>query len=360
MIHSEIISKFENLIKIKDEWNRVYSISSSGNFFLSWQLVTTWWKHFGNNNKLHVLLVKDSDEIVGIAPLMIFEEKRKMITMKCLSFIGQSGAELCPDHIDIITKPGYEKEVANCVINSILTNGGWDKISFSDISGDSVFYNELTTILDRQKIRYYSGISNISPYAKLPTNKNEKKWKYYHRRLADKADIRFEHYSTKDDLITALNIVKNLLLKSAERNNRGSNWSDDNYYMFHKDLSESISGVNIISIAVLYCDNTPVSVLYGFIDKKKFMLYSTGFDSDYASFSVGQILIWLFCNYLVEQGLAFEFDFLRGDEDYKHRWTDVDRKDKFVYFYGNNPKGVLIKLTEMAYRKYQKFGNHEK
>jgi CelD/BcsL family acetyltransferase involved in cellulose biosynthesis len=51
-----------------------------------------------------------------------------------------------------------------------------------------------------------------------------------------------------------------------------------------------------------------------------------------------------------------EFDFLRGDEEYKARWTDLRRQNVSIHFYNRGMKATLI----LSYRKYRNRANHRR
>ena|SRR5438105_11909593 len=60
---------------------------------------------------------------------------------------------------------------------------------------------------------------------------------------------------------------------------------------------------------------------------KSVQLYLSGFDPALARFSLGTLLVGHAIEEAVREG-AEEFDFLRGQEDYKYRWG---AKDRLVY-----------------------------
>ena len=60
----------ENFFNMQSTWNELLSASMADSFFLSWEWLSEWWKHFGKGKELFVLAVRDSDGICGIAPLL--------------------------------------------------------------------------------------------------------------------------------------------------------------------------------------------------------------------------------------------------------------------------------------------------
>jgi len=59
-------------------------------------------------------------------------------------------------------------------------------------------------------------------------------------------------------------------------------------------------------------------VLLNYFYAGKYFFFIGGFDPDYARWSVGTVLFGYAIQHAIEEG-AREFDFLRGEEEYKYR-----------------------------------------
>ena len=63
------ISDYSDFSKMADSWNTLLA-SSNHSIFATWEWQSIWWKHFGNNRKLKILIAEENNETIGIAPLM--------------------------------------------------------------------------------------------------------------------------------------------------------------------------------------------------------------------------------------------------------------------------------------------------
>ena len=53
---------------LRGEWDELLQASESDCFFLTWEWLSTWWKHLADDRELCILTVRDGDELVAIAP----------------------------------------------------------------------------------------------------------------------------------------------------------------------------------------------------------------------------------------------------------------------------------------------------
>ena len=68
----QLIDNIDRWEEIRHEWNDIILENMDFfNPFLSFEWLSSWWEVFGEKRKLSILIAKSSDDIVGIAPLMI-------------------------------------------------------------------------------------------------------------------------------------------------------------------------------------------------------------------------------------------------------------------------------------------------
>src|SRR6185312_7118546 len=67
-----------------------------------------------------------------------------------------------------------------------------------------------------------------------------------------------------------------------------------------------------------------VAALYGFEAGGRFLYFQSGFDPEFSSLSPGTVLLSAVMEDLIAGGVT-RFEFLRGDERYKGRWTTEAR-----------------------------------
>ncbi|MDZ7808683.1 MAG: hypothetical protein U5K71_16465 [Gracilimonas sp.] len=78
-------SEFE---EISSEWKALVEIADV-EIFQTFEWQHTWWKYFGGNNKLHIVLFKKGSQLVGIMPFFIdYFHVIGYPVYRCLKMIG--------------------------------------------------------------------------------------------------------------------------------------------------------------------------------------------------------------------------------------------------------------------------------
>jgi hypothetical protein len=71
MVSVERIGTLQGLDGLRDVWDRLLVRSDFKNIFMTFDWLRTWWKIFGDDKELYVLVIRSEDTIIGIAPLML-------------------------------------------------------------------------------------------------------------------------------------------------------------------------------------------------------------------------------------------------------------------------------------------------
>src|SRR4051812_26586603 len=117
------------------EWNGLLSRTAADSIFLRWEWIQTWWKHFATPDRsLYVLAVRQSGQLVGLAPF--YQQVVKSPRMKELRFCGD---DVSPDHVDLIIAPGYEEAVGGALQGYLRANqADWDLQRLNNLAIDSL------------------------------------------------------------------------------------------------------------------------------------------------------------------------------------------------------------------------------
>ena len=65
-----VFESFDELESLETSWNQLLSKSPDKNPFLTYEWLSTWWKHFGKGKKLEIFIARENGEIILIAPTM--------------------------------------------------------------------------------------------------------------------------------------------------------------------------------------------------------------------------------------------------------------------------------------------------
>ena len=131
------VTQVHELQGVSNKWNNILKSSKSDTIFLTYEWVSTWITNFLGDDELYILFASVENEIVGIAPFYIRQEK--IITgsrLKSLRFIGDRDAG--SEYLDLIIKKGFERSTIQVFFEHIFKHcRDIDLFSLSDIRDNS-------------------------------------------------------------------------------------------------------------------------------------------------------------------------------------------------------------------------------
>jgi len=95
---------------------------------------------------------------------------------------------------------------------------------------------------------------------------------------------------------------------------------------FHTTLAALLAPLGHVRLYVLYVKEQPIAALYGFAFQQRFSYFQSGLEPAWSHRSPGTVLLACVLEDCIRRGER-EFDFLRGSEAYKSRWTQESRRD---------------------------------
>jgi CelD/BcsL family acetyltransferase involved in cellulose biosynthesis len=107
-------TSFDEIAKIQQEWDEFIE-SIGGEIFLSFDWCRIWWKHYGENRELLVVMYRDGEKLVGILPIFFEKIRLGPIAAKAAKFVGsdftlsQFSIPIDKDHIEPVLKAFREQ-----------------------------------------------------------------------------------------------------------------------------------------------------------------------------------------------------------------------------------------------------------
>jgi len=346
-----VVASLNAFRRLKNRWNALLERSHSNCIFLTWEWLFTWWKWYGNNSDLFILVIQDqANQIRGIAPLMA---RRTAAVFRRLQLIG-SDSKVCSDFLDIIAEKGWEKHVAKCIMRFLVkTRSQWHVFVLSSIPSDSSFLAVLRRLPEFRRLMRHKKVQNTAPSLSYPGTwdkllarfgrSTRKSITRKRRRIEKEFRVQFTPWSALFDRTQTINTVKRLQQKSISRKGLRGIFEDETYRNFHADIIDLFRREGWLYIVFLLCDGKPVAFLYAYLYGGKCYDYQRGFDTDYRSYSVGTVLQSYVFQDTISKGVR-TYDFLRGGEEYKYRFANSAREMLQVSFFNNRWSSVLLRL----------------
>jgi CelD/BcsL family acetyltransferase involved in cellulose biosynthesis len=329
--------------KMSDIWNRVLEKSRSNNIFLTWEWISTWWKHFGEGRKLLVLLLKKDGRIIGIVPLMYAQKKMNLVSLGMIEFIGVGLA----DYSDLILTE-EEEDCINAIFDFLeRLHLEWDVMDLRHIPGNSDTANMIQRV-GRKRGYPIVRKETICQYVPL-----DRSWEEYYRTLSAKMrknlssslrkcnTICMKHIEDAKDLKDSMQDFFNIYAKWLGQ--RHDDVPLDNLDGFLIDLAYAFLERGWLNLSFILLDKRPISSHFSFIYDNVFYSYQTPWDESYSNYDIGNLHNMFLLEYSMKNGLK-KFDFLRGDEPYKARWKTLRQNNVRILLLRKTIKGRLIRF----------------
>ena len=355
----EIVHGTEDLMAMREEWSDLLAESASDCLFLTWEWLTTWWRHLAGDRKLFVLAVRQRGRLLAIAPLVVRPAGiSSVLPFPALEFMGTGS--IGSDYLDVIIRRGQEasalKALAECLgatnraveleqvriggscaadLGKLLGDGGWS------LGEEQTNISRHIDLSGQSWPAYVGSLGRAHRY-----NFNRRL-----RQLGREFTIRFEKVSTEAERRAALGRL--IALHKARWSGYSRAFHTQNHLDFHEEITRLACERGWLRLYTLWLDEEAVAALYGFRYGGVFYFYQSGFDPNYGRYSTGLVTMGLTIRSAIEEG-AGEYDMLQGVEGYKGHWASGTRSLGRLEFYPPHVRGLVyrraIELSRAARR----------
>ncbi|GEM_PF-1209660 len=331
----ELVRDIVRFRELKDEWNNLLAKSELISVFLTWEWLYYWWIHFKADKELFILLIKDkeSGKLLGIAPFCIQKKELFNVTLvKKIMFLGTE--KVASDFLDFIIYPESNEKVLETIYKYLDDmKHTWDIVEVGDIDKNASSIKIIRKLANKKYLTLIKK-SQICPYVKLPqshallleslSSKMRSNLKRSTKQIGTRIAADFSTCTQKEQVkenIEKVVTLHNTRFKEKHGNKKvKSAFSGDVITNFHYEVAESFFANNWLKFYSLTLDNKIAASLYGFLYKNRLFYYQSGINPEWRNFGIGNVLYSYCLENCINSGLT-EFHFLRGNENYKFRWT---------------------------------------
>ena len=310
-------------------WNSLVEQSSADTPFSRYEYLSEWWKTLGGGEWKQATLVlvsaTENEQLVGIAPLFITEYDGQQSLMLV-------GSIEISDYLDLIVRPDDLPRFLSGLLDFLASSfaGNWSAIDWYNLPDSSPTLAALKAESERRDWTHHEEIYRPTP--RIPLNGSfdeylsrlDKKQRHEirrkMRRAAESGRVRFYVVDKSADIETELDAFFHLMVQ------------DPNKAMFLRDaMREQMSSTiqasyeqGYLWLGFLEVDGEKVAASLNFDYKNKLWGYNSGVSRAHMELSPGWVLLAHVIQWCCENN-RYEFDFMRGDEEYKYRFGGVNR-----------------------------------
>jgi CelD/BcsL family acetyltransferase involved in cellulose biosynthesis len=330
------VREIDNFESLEEEWNGLLENNLMGNnVFLSWEWLSTWWKHFGKERRLLILQVEDRNKVLAIAPLMLSKYKLPGFgNIRKIEFVGSPHSDY---HNFIILEK--KTECLETIIDFLKSLQVWDWIELKELPEHTRTADLLSGLTSQRssELKINKRTCNICPYLPLPnsfellrkslTKNLRQNLSKYLRIARERHALNIRKYNEAGFSVeAAMRIFVSLHQKRWRTEGSSGAFEGDDFRIFHMDIAKSFAEKGWLGLYFTTLDDEPVSAQYNFEYGQKMYNYLSGFDPEYSNYSIGNLTMMFVLEECIKRGFK-EYDMTRGNEPYKTHWTREHRRN---------------------------------
>ncbi len=284
-------------------WNSVFVLPG-------WLRV--WWQAFGSGAELYLRAVRQGEEIIGIAPLLIRGETASII----------GSADVC-DYLDFIVASGMERDFFSVLLDD-LKRKGVTHLDLKPLRPDSTVLTALVAIARNRKYDVLCHEEGVSVELDLPstwdeylaslTKKQRHEVKRKLRRLWEAGNVDYRCIAVNQSVGDFMDTFFKLFSLSREEK---ASFMTARMKSFFRSLAEAMAEIGLLRFGILELNALPVAMTMGFDYNDVVYLYNSAYDPKYSYLSVGLLSKVLCIKESIQSGRK-KWDFLKGGEPYKY------------------------------------------
>ncbi|MCG8583935.1 MAG: GNAT family N-acetyltransferase [Pirellulales bacterium] len=272
------VNQLHRLNSYRDAWNARLAETPGATFFHSLSWLETYWRHFGENQTLRVLVIRDANEVQGFVPLVVRSD-RKCIVGRCRkltypladwgSFYGPIGAN--PSRLlDIALS-----HIADSRKDWDLLDLGWASPAEQDAveTRRRLMANSMPAECQTQDETAVIDLDGTwDDYLTSRTSKWRNNFRRWQRRLAEHGPLRHIRYRpagvSRDDGDPRWDLYTTCEKIAAESwqgsSTDGTTLSHESVKPFLRDLHAVAASQGAVDLNLLYVGDTPIAFEYGY------------------------------------------------------------------------------------------------
>ena len=305
------------------DWYKQYWVEHQKDFtwepiFILPPWLQTWKKHFAPTTDTSVIVTKNTEKIIGFAPLLLAGDSASII-----------GSPNVCDYEDVITMPGEETGFFKALLDFLKQNK-INTLKPGVVRPDSQITSKLLPIAAQSGAEITCEPDEVSLEKVLPATwdaylqtldaKQRHEVKRKLRRLEEAGKISYRFITEPASVPEFLEIFLKMFVESrADKATFLTKQAEG----FFRDLTMAMAEFGLLRCGILELDKVPVASVLAFDYKDTVYLYNSGFDPSQSNLSVGILSKALLIKDCIDRGKK-KFNFLKGAERYKYHLGGVE------------------------------------
>ncbi len=315
---------------LQTEWNDLLAQSVTHVPFLRHEYLSAWWKHLGGgewkNVELSIVTARENGKLIGIAPLFLAQYQNR----QALLLVGSIEIS---DYLDLIARPADIERFTAGLLPYLTSSAlpAWDALDLYNILDSSPTLPALEKAAQSLGWKYCSEQLKHCPYIPLPGDFEtylagiDKKQRHEIRRKMRRVDENAaicRWYFSEDPKTISADIDSFLTLMAMDHDK--AQFLTPPMRKLMNEIVQCAFDNGCLKLAFLEIEGKKAAVYLNFDYLDRVWVYNSGLDWSFNEYSPGWVLLGYLLRWANENHRS-EFDFMRGDEEYKYRFGAIDR-----------------------------------
>lgn len=299
------------------EWDAVAASGMTDTPFQTLAYQRAWWNHLRPTGASLVTVTTRNDDrqLIGIGCFYVVDH--------CLHF---NGCVEETDYLDLITATDMADAVWHATWECLTSiEPAWECLDLCNIPAASPTRSILPHLARTPAYRFSESIIEVCPVIPLPDTfdayletLDSKQRRELSRKLrrAEAADVVTMTVGSEADISQEVDSFLDLLQKSTFEKR---DWLNTGRRALFHEVARAAQAAGMLQLMFTAVEDRRAAALFNFDYKDRIWVYNSGLDpTAFAALSPGLVLTAAAIEQAIQLG-RHEFDFLRGDEEYKYR-----------------------------------------
>ncbi|MDH3284872.1 MAG: GNAT family N-acetyltransferase [Acidobacteriota bacterium] len=301
------------LSALESEWRRLEPLARTKSVFVSWDYLSTWWRHFRRGREGRTYVVHDPQEgPLAIVPLYIEERSHRFGAASVLRNVG-SGDVAEAELLDALVVEGRERDVARALAPALVADPRWDFASWSDLAPNGSLERIARFLAVEGRLEHRREERASSRYLPLPDSLGALFDRLEEERreamvavvqgVSASQRLTWRAAGDKIGVSCALRILSDLDQRRMKAQQGRSPFERADFSSFHRDLAERLRSSGRLRLSVLYGQSSPVAATYGFMHGSTYRAFCFAHEANRTDLRLEELSLAATLERLIEEGV---------------------------------------------------------
>jgi CelD/BcsL family acetyltransferase involved in cellulose biosynthesis len=323
LLETAVIRDSVGFEQLEPHWNHLLERGTAGGCHSTFEWLSTWWRHFGVGRQLLLAVASEDSVVVGIAPMYVDTQRRS------LHFIGQG----LSDYADVLVPEG-RTDIVRALIESVLgERSSWDAVGLEELPQASPNLAVIAACFAEAGVALSEHVTVKCPYLPITATWEEfwpslgKSFRHdrhnkMNRCRRDGLELDYNDRRTVDSALLDEVVALSDRRRSFDTHRSPFLCHPDQEFL--RDVLPLMGSRNQLRFGELRVEGRLAAFVLAYHWRGTVYDWNTQYDPDYYAYSLGRIVLATVVKQTFREG-CHEFDFMRGEEDYKFQWTSLSR-----------------------------------